>query len=216
MEDTAERIRASLDEKNRARERGLSLSRGIIRDSANAIRAVHRAELTRAEELLQKAGEAVRDVDLALKDHLDIFFAGFVHDALKEYAEANITYALIAGKGIPSPDALEVSYVAYLHGLSEAIGELRRHLLDRLRQGDGQHCESLLQMMDDMYAVLVTMDYPDAMTAGLRRTTDVARSILEKTRGDLTVAIRQRQLELTLHEFESKLASASRPTKSAR
>ncbi|MBI4318587.1 MAG: haloacid dehalogenase [Chloroflexi bacterium] len=211
LEDIAEQIRASLDDKYQAREKGLALSRSIIRDSANAIRAVHRGELSRAEELLQKAGEAVRNVDASLSGHPDIYFAGFVFDAQKEFAEASITYALIAGHSLPGPDSIGVSHVPYLGGLGEAIGELRRYLLDRLRQGDVARCEDVLQVMDDIYGVLVTMDYPDGMTGGLRRVTDVARGILEKTRGDLTVAIRQAQLETSLHEFEKKLASGRAP-----
>ena len=142
-----------------------------------------------------------------------MYYAGFVQDAQKEYAEASITCALIAGRELPQPGALEVGYAPYLNGMGEAIGELRRRLLDLLRHGEVLRCESILQQMDDMYGVLVTMDYPDGMTGGLRRTTDVARSIIEKTRGDLTVAIRQQQLESTLREFESKLVSLSRVTK---
>lgn len=209
LEDIAGVIRASLDEKYRAREMGLILSRGVIRDSANAIRAVHRAEFDGAEKLLSKAREALREIDEALENHPDIYYAGFVQDAQKEYAEASITCALIAGHDVPDPSTLQVDYAPYLNGMGEAIGELRRYLLDALRRGEFEGCEEILQDMDDIYSLLVTMDYPDAMTGGLRRTTDVARSILEKTRGDLTIASRQKQLELKLHEFEDKLKSKS-------
>ena len=213
LEDIAGVVRASLDEKYRAREKGLILSRSVIRDSANAIRAAHRAEFDRAGELLKKAREAVHDMDVALENHPDIYYAGFVQDAQKEYAEASITCALIAGHDLPNPGALKVGYAPYLNGMGEAIGELRRYLLDSLRRGEIEGCEKILEEMDDMYSLLVTMDYPDAMTGGLRRTTDVARSILEKTRGDLTIAIRQRQLELTLSEFENRFKPKSGRTK---
>ncbi|MBI2953799.1 MAG: haloacid dehalogenase [Chloroflexi bacterium] len=207
MEDVAGQIRARFDGKYRARENALQLSRSAIRDSANAIRAAHRGEFDRADELLTKASESVREIDVTLETYQDIYFAGFVQDAQKEYAEASITRALIAGHDLPHPNELQVGDAPYLNGLAEAVGELRRYLLDSLRRGEVGRCEEILQDMDDMYSLLITMDYPDAMTGGLRRTTDVARSILEKTRGDLTVALRQQQLELTLHEFESKLAS---------
>lgn len=205
LEDIADRIRDSFDEKYQAREKGLALSRAVIRDSANAIRAVHRGEFEQAEQLLEKASEALREVNAALSAHQDVYNAGFVQDAQKEYAEAGITLAIIAGRAIPDPEQLAVQYAPFLNGMGEAIGELRRHVLDTLRSGGIQRCEEILRLMDDLYAVLVTMDYPDAMTGGLRRTTDVARGILEKTRGDLTVAIGQRQLEDTVRDFEQRL-----------
>lgn len=213
LEGIAGLIRATFDEKYQAREKGLSLSRSIIRDSANAIRAAHRAEFDRADELLAKARAALREIDAALQNHPDVYYAGFVQDAQKEYAEASITCALFSGQDPPQPDALQVGYAPYLNGMGEVIGELRRYVLDSLRRGEVVRCEEILQDMDDMYSLLVTMDYPDGMTGGLRRTTDVARSILEKTRGDLTVAIRQRELELTLHGFESRMASRGDPDK---
>jgi translin len=166
---------------------------------------VHRSEFEAGQELIGKAADLVRQARAALRDHPDIFHAGFVHDAQKEFAEASLTLALIAGRPLPTPDELSVERAAYLNGLGEAVGELRRHLLDSLRGGDVSHCEECLTAMDDVYSVLVTFDYPDAMTAGLRRTTDNVRGILERTRGDLTLAVRQRDLERKLGEFEKGL-----------
>jgi translin len=186
------RITAELTAKNKAREVGLAASRAIIRLSANAIRAIHRGERDEAERLL---GEAVRTKDealAALAPHPDIYHAGFLHDALKEYAEARATVALLSGEALPDPDEIGVEYPAYLNGIAEAVGELRRGVLDRLRQGRYDECEGLLEAMDDIYAGLVTIDFPDAMTGGLRRTTDQTRGILERTRGDLTMAMVQR------------------------
>lgn len=207
LDDIADKIRSSFDEKYLAREKGLALSRTVIRDSANAIRAVHRGEFAQAEELLRRASKARGEIDDALREHQDVYNAGFVQDAQKEYAEASITLAIIAGRDIPNPEDLVVQYAPYLNGMGEAIGELRRHVLDVLRTGRVHRCEEILRIMDDLYALLVTMDYPDAMTGGLRRTTDVARGILEKTRGDLTVAIGQRQLEDTVRQFEERLSA---------
>lgn len=200
-----EGIRAHFVSKNVAREQALPLCREAIRHSANAIRAVHRGEFELGQELVDKAGGLVREASDALKAHPDIFHAGFVHDAQKEFAEASLTLALVAGRPLPTPDGLGVQHAAYLNGLGEAVGELRRHLLDSLRSGDVDHCEGCLMAMDDIYSVLVTFDYPDAMTAGLRRTTDSVRGILERTRGDLTLAVRQRDLERKLGEFERTL-----------
>ncbi|MGQ9676043.1 MAG: haloacid dehalogenase [Chloroflexota bacterium] len=205
MDQIAESIRCNFDQKSVARERGLSLSRGVIRSSANAIRAIHRGEFEEAQRLIASARDAVSEAVDALEHHPDILYAGFIQDAQKEYAEANITYAIIVGEELPSPEDLGVGYAAYLNGLGEAAGELRRYALDELRRGHLARSEEVLQAMDDIYGVLVTMDYPDAMTGGLRRTTDMVRGVLEKTRGDLTVAVRQRELEVALHDLENKL-----------
>jgi translin len=200
-----ERVRENFAAKNSAREAALPLCREAIRLSANAIRAVHRDDFETAEQLVSKARTQLATARESLQGHPDIYHAGFVHDAQKEYAEASITLALIAGRDFPTPDALQVEQAAFLNGMGEAVGELRRHLLDTLRTGDVEKCEDWLRAMDDMYSVMVTVDYPDAMTGGLRRTTDSVRGILEKTRGDLTLSVQQRRLEQRLDEFGSKL-----------
>jgi translin len=192
LETVIPRILGNFAEKNAAREQGLTASRTVIRLSANAIRAVHRGEFERAHTLLSEA-RTVRDAAAAaLAAHKDIYHAGFMHDAQKELAEASATLALLAGEPLPDPESLGVEYPAYLNGIAEAVGELRRAVMDRLRRGAYEGCEAILDAMDDIFAVLVTIDYPDAMTGGLRRTTDQTRGILEKTRGDLTLAILQR------------------------
>ncbi len=206
LEPVMEQVRAVFADKNSAREKALPLCRDAIRHSANAIRAVHREDFEQAEKLVSVAGQKLAEAKVALQPHLETYFAGFVHDSQKEYAEASITLAIIGGRPLPRPEQLDVELPAYLNGLGEVVGELRRHLLDKLRAGDVEHCESILAAMDDMYSVLVTMDYPDAMTGGLRRTTDSVRGILERTRGDLTVSVRQRELERRLGEFERRLS----------
>lgn len=201
VEEISERIRAHLNEKNAARERALANSREVIRSSALAIRAIHRNEIDRARELIAKARTGVTEAEDLLATHPDILHAGFVHDAAKEYAEASITLALVRGEPMPPPEELRVSYTAYLNGAGEAAGELRRYLLDRLRHGTPEvieQSEQILSMMEDIYSVLVTIDYPDAITGGLRRTTDLVRGVLEKTRGDLTLTIIQTNLQRKL------------------
>ena len=206
IEHIAEMAREGLAGKNAAREASLGRCRDAIRNSANAIRAVHRGDFALAEELSGKAGTLLAEAKQALREHQDIRFAGFVHDAEKEYAESRLTLAFIANhESLPRPHDLDVDIPAYLNGLGEAVGELRRYLLDILRHGNVERCEQVLEMMDEVYGILVTFDYPDAMTGGLRRTTDNTRGILERTRGDLTLAVRQRDLEQRLAEFEGKL-----------
>jgi translin len=193
LETIIPRILDNFAAKNAAREQALSASRAIIRMSANSIRAVHRGEFEQARKQLDEA-KKVRDAAVAaLEGHADVYHAGFLHDAQKEYAEARTTLALLSGGSIPSPEELGVEYPAYLNGIAEAVGEMRRMILDRLRAGEYDGCEEILDAMDDIYSVLVTIDFPDAMTGGLRRTTDQTRGILEKTRGDLTMAMVQRE-----------------------
>lgn len=195
-----ESVRAHLDAKHKAREQALALTREVIRLSANAIRAVHRREFEAAEELLAKARSNLEQTEKGLAQHQDIFHAGFVHDSQKEFAEASTALALIAGRPLPTPEELGVMGPAYLNGIGETVGELRRHLLDSLRQGEIEHCEECLAAMGDIYDVLITMDYPEAVTSGLRRTADAMRGILERTRGDFTMAYVQRRLEDRLRE----------------
>lgn len=177
-----------------ARERALPKSRAAIRLCANAIRAAHCGEFDQSTKLLTEAGGLLRDMALDLREHQDIFYAGFVADAQKEYAEAALTSALMQRQPPPTPEALGVEWAPYLNGLGEAVGELRRYILDRMRQGRLEGCEELLADMDEIYSQLITLDYPDAITGNLRRTTDAVRGILEKTRGDLTLAVSQERL----------------------
>ncbi len=205
LSDIAESVRAHFDAKHRAREQAIALSRDVIRLSANAIRAVHRHDFAAAEKLIAQARAGLDQIQNALANHRDIYFTGYVQDAQKEFSEASTTLALIAGRTLPSPQELGVEPAPYLNGLGETVGELRRHLLDSLRSGDIQHCEESLAAMGDIYDVLVTMDYPEAVTAGLRRATDSIRGILERTRGDFTMAAVQRRLEQKLDDFSKRL-----------
>jgi translin len=210
LEPLAERMRAALDAKNRAREQTLALSREIIRTSANTIRAVHRGEFPAARAGLEQAHAANRRLIAALGGHAEIFSAGYVHDCQKELAEAAITLALVAHQPLPEPESLSVEYPAYLNGMGEAVGELRRHVLDLMRCGNMARAEEVLRHMDDIYSSLVTFDYPDALTGGLRRTTDAVRGILEKTRGDLTTSLHQDQLRDAIREALLQLQSPPR------
>lgn len=188
--------------KHATRERAIQLSREVIRTSANAIRAVHRNELEQAKAQVSAAEALVKETATLLKDHPDLYFTGYTLDAQKEYAEACCVYAFIARTDIPSPEAIGVEVSSYLNGMAEAASELRRYILDSLRRDDDSRSEELMQTMDDVYNVMLVMDFPDALTGSLRRTTDQLRAVLERTRGDLTMTMRQRRLERLLAERE--------------
>ena len=195
LDEISEHIRRRFDDRMRARERALPASRTAIRSCANAIRALHRGDLETAHRLMDEARASLDEGRDAVAEHPEIAFAGYLQDAQKEYAEARVTEVLVAaGTEVPSPEDLGVEDAPYLNGLAEAIGEARRHALDLLRGGSVDEAESVLAAMDDLYSVLVTIDYPDAITGNLRRSTDVARSLIEKTRGDLSVARVSRDL----------------------
>lgn len=206
LDTIADKVRVYFAAEDGAREKGLELSRETIRFSANAIRAVHRGEFDQARELIASARANVEDMTRTLAEHGELAYGGFVHNGTKEYAEACITLSLVAGETLPDPDELGVSYAAYLNGLGEAAGEMRRHLLDTLREGKIERCEEILWAMDDIYSLLVTIDFHDALTGGLRRTTDMVRGVLERTRGDYTISLRQKQLEQRLDEFGNKVS----------
>jgi translin len=195
--------------KMRAREKALSASRSAIRSSANAIRAIHRGEFDQARRLMEEAWSSLAAGKGAVREeHPDVYFAGFLQDAQKEYAEARLTEAIVTGAELPAREELEVELAAYLNGMAESIGEGRRAILDLLRHGDVERGERILTAMEDMYHLLVSMDYPDAITGNLRRSTDVSRGIMERTRGDLTITLVQRRLQEALERHADELGDA--------
>lgn len=206
INEIGERVLSRLEATNGARERALAETRQIVRMSANAIRAVHRDDFDEAARLVGQAREMKDALVAELRDHPNIYWSGYVQDAQKEYAEANIVLGIISGRGVPSPEDLAVENAVYLNGLGEAAGELRRYVLDALRRWQPERAETLLVAMDDIYGLLVTVDYPDAITGGLRRTTDMVRGVLERTRGDLTVALQNRSLLDALERAEARAA----------
>ncbi len=206
------RIKADFDAKNSTREEVLKACRSLVQTSSYIIRSVHRGEREEALRLIAQAEELSAGITHMTRDHPEVYTAGFVHDAQKEYAEARATYALINGEPLPEPEELGVEYPAYLNGLGEAVGELRRSILDLIREGHLERGDELLTYMDDIYYILVSFDYPDAITGGLRRTTDMARAIMERTRGDLTTALRQSKLKEAIARLEENIIRASGDT----
>lgn len=191
----AEKIHQALEARTQARDRALANARQVTRHAATAIRAIHREEHDAAYAQLDQARDLVRAMQRDLNEYPELYYAGYTQDAIKEFIEASITCALIENQPLPTPEELKVEYATYLNGLAEAAGELRRRCLDILRQGYSGEAERLLNCMDDIYATLVTMDYPDAVTNGLRRQTDIIRGVVERTRGDLTISLREQHLE---------------------
>ncbi|MBI2847957.1 MAG: haloacid dehalogenase [Chloroflexi bacterium] len=202
LDSISEQIRKKLADKDEAREKILPLCREAIRFCSEAIRAAHRQEFRESRKLLKSARTLLEESEQILADAAELGNIGLFLDAQKEFAEGNILLALVTGKALPRPDRLGIDSAAYLNGLGEAAGELRRYLLDSMRKGDLSRGEELLSAMDDIYSVLITMDFPDAITGGLRRTTDMVRGVLERTRSDLTLAIQQKALEQRLEKHK--------------
>jgi translin len=199
LDELAEGFRVRFDARMLSRGRALAAARRGVRSCANAIRALHRGEWDLARSLMDEARSSISDGLDAVRDHPEIRFAGYLQDAQKEYAEARITEALLTGaERIPDAEELGVEDAPFLNGMAETVGEGRRFALDLLRQGEVDRAEAVLASMEELYAVLVSIDYPDAITGNLRRTTDVARSLIERTRGDVTTAIGQRDLREAL------------------
>lgn len=195
LHDIVAGIDRTLDAANQARELALPACRRAIRAAGSSIRAVHRLDVAGAAALAGESEAAVREAQRALAPFPALAGGGFLHDAEKEYVEARAVAALVAGEPVPAPDELVVSPTAWMRGTAEAASELRRHLLDRLREGDLDRAEELLAAMDDVYDALVVVDYPDALTNGLRRTLDALRAVLERSRGDVTTTVLQTRLQ---------------------
>jgi translin len=201
----AERIRQNFDMRTSKRDEALKQARQLTRACSLAIRAVHRDDKEAMDANLADAQTLVDKLRDELKDYPELFIAGYTQDSFKEFVEAKVTCALILNEPLQTPEELGVYEATYLNGLAEVVGELRRRTLDILRSGYSQEAERLLGYMDEIYSVLVTMDYPDAITNGLRRQTDLARGIIEKTRGDVTFSLRSAQLTQAIRGLSSQL-----------
>ncbi len=200
-----EKVRDYLSLKQVARERALQLCRQIILNSSASIRAIHQGEYDKARVAARSARDLLIELNQSLSKHPDLLHSGFIRDAQKEYVEAAVLLALVSGEVVPDPDELGMPYVPYLNGLGEVVGELRRQMLDRIRGDELERCEELLKFMEDIYALLMSVDFPDALTANLRRTTDMVRGVLERSRGDLTLTLSQKELEKRLEGFQRHL-----------
>lgn len=200
-----EDIRRDLTARNSVRDLTLNRSRELIRLCAHSIRAVHRHEMAEAASLLAEARAAAAQMIASLADMPDLFYTGYTLDALKELTEAHIVYAFVARAPLPTPGELGVPSSTFLNGLSEAATEMRRFALDLIRLGRVAEAAPYLDLMDDVYSLQTAIDFPDAITGGLRRQTDVLRGTLERTRGDVTLAMRQEEMRVALTAFEVRV-----------
>lgn len=210
LADIMDRIRGELEILNDARDGAIRRSRELIRFCANSIRAMHRAEFDQAQVLLETARQTAAQMVDDVRAYPSVCHAGYTQDALKEFVEAVVTFALLHHEPLPPPEALgvEVDYPAYLNGVAEAASEMRRAILDTIRRGDLEQGELLLANMEEIYAAMTTIDFPDAVTGGLRRTTDALRAVLERTRGDFTITKQQEKLRYALAQFEKRVNGA--------
>lgn len=200
-----------IEARHQAREEALTISRALVRLCANTIRAAHRSRFDEAVPLLREADATAARLYAGVVDVPEVFAAGYVQDAFKEYVEASLLSAFLLGHEVPSASQLRTEPATYLNGLAEAASELRRAILDRLRRNEFEQVEPFLDIMDEVYTLLITVDFPEALTGGLRRTTDALRAVLERTRGDVTTAIRQEQLRAALEGLEARLSDATPP-----
>ena len=207
IKNIIEHIREELEEKDKAREQGITLSREVVRNCRVAMQHVHKMELERAYSMIQTARENVEKMKSVLEDQPDLYYTGFVEHAQQEFTECSVIYALVSGKGIPEPEELKVEPVAYLNGLGDVGGEIKRHILDLIRNGMLDDGERYLNIMEELYTGLMLFDYPDAMTHGLRAKTDRLRLLLEIARGELTAAVRQQKLEMAMQALENQFLS---------
>jgi translin len=205
LEGITNQIREDFDVLTKLRDQVLMEARQLTRSCSLAIRAVHRDDRAVMEGHLNDARNLANKMREEIADHPSLYFTGYTQDALKEFVEANITCAMILNQPLQTPDELQVEDSTYLNGLAEVVGELRRRILDLLRSGYSQEVERLLGIMDEIYSVLVTMDYADAITNGLRRQTDLARGIIEKTRGDVTTSLQGEHLTKAISRLSAQL-----------
>ncbi len=209
LDQTADVIRQDFEKVNAARDKAYERSRSLISLCARAIRAIHREEWATAEALINEARLATQALSDDVRDYPALYYAGYTQDAIKEFVEANLTYALVRNRPIPRPEELGAEYNTWLNGLAEAATELRRRILDIIRHGHSDEAERLLDAMDQVYSILVTFDFNDSITGGLRRRTDTVRAVLERTRGDVTTSLRQAELEAALEGLEARLIALS-------
>ena len=200
-------IRGKLEARSDARNQAIRRSRELIRHCATSIRAMHRGEFGQAQELLETARKAAEQMVDDIEAYPSVTYAGYTQDALKEYVEARAVYAMLRNESLPALDTLgvRVDYPAYLKGLAEAASEMRRAILDTIRRGNLEQGETLLEDMEEVYAAMITIDFPDAVTGGLRRTTDALRAVLQRTRGDFTLSKQQEKLRQALIGFEARM-----------
>ncbi|WP_457619607.1 hypothetical protein [Methanopyrus sp.] len=198
LRETIEDIRGELDALDEARDEAQVVLRDLHKLSSEAVYEVHRGNLEEARRRLDEAAELVSKLHDLLGDFPELLRTGFAENHLQEYAEAEILYSIVKDLRAPSPEEINVSPRAYLLGLLDAVGELRRIVVDALREGDLDRAEEFLGIMEEIYSLTMTFDYPRSVVPNLKRKQDVARSLLEKTRSEVTIAGKTEELKRAL------------------
>jgi translin len=205
IDEFADEAREQLESIHRDRESAYTTSREIVQAASATIKAVHRGEFDEAGGQVARTRELYERMMAAVHASPEIGYSGFVGDAAREYAEAAQVLALIADDDLPGPADIGVDSADWLNGLGDTVGELRRHVLDLIRRDEVDEAEKYLEMMDEIYQTIMSFDYPESVTKGLRRRSDQARGAVERTRGDLTNALRQSRLEKRMRQLEEAL-----------
>ncbi len=202
LDEVISEIEGRLDEKDEVRELAIKSSRTIARLAGAAIQGMHRGEDSAA--ILHETHEEVAKLRSLLDGHPDLFHAGFVENAMQEACESFLVHAILEGEKLPTPKECGVTDTAYLLGLGDVVGELRRFALTALRDGDVASASHSLERMERILDSLMRFDYPTALIA-LKRKQDVARSLIEKTRGEVAVAARSHELAKKIDSLHGKL-----------
>jgi translin len=207
------KIREELQEKEKMREEAQKNMRQATSLSKQAILQIHQKKPKQAQTLLAQAKQIITKLWQTSQKHPNIIYTGMFSAAQQEYAEANIFLKLTQENKFPTPTQINVTPTDYTLGLADVIGEYRRHVLDQLRTGSARKAENSLRTMDQIYIQLMALDESYMLVNGLRRKCDVARKIIEITRGDITQEIRRNQLEQQLKRLENKIKPKTAPAK---
>jgi len=207
-----DKIEKSIDDKDKIREQALKNSREIIINCRKAIQSIHQKQIKKAKENINTASETLQKLNQITKNYPELYHAGFVENAAQELVEAHCFLNIKQGKDLPDPDDINTTYSSYLMGLCDLVGELRRTALDSIRQGKPKKADKCLDMMEEIYDVIIRFDYPSGLIP-IKKKQDMVRGMIEKTRGELAVASCERRIEYRTDEFRGMLDSVGNSNK---
>ncbi len=208
LDGIIEKIENHIGEKEKVREDALKASRDIIIFCRKGIQQLHRNQMEEAESYMKQASSRLAQLYEITMGHADVFHTGFVENAAQEYVEIQCLYNIMKGVDLPDPDAIQTTYSAYLLGLCDVVGELRRGALDFMLEGNTQKANEYLGYMDRIYDAIMSFDYPSALVP-IKKKQDMVRSLIEKTRGELVVSSCEQRIHDRTHEFHGLLDQAT-------
>ena len=206
-------VKKELTQKDKVRENAQESMRKATSLSKQAILLIHQKRVEDAKKFIDNAKEVISRLQGLAKEYPEIIYSGMFSAALQEYSEAHIFLRLIEESRFVSPKDINVPSVDYVLGLADVVGEYRRLALDALREGNVKKGEKCLETMDEIYIELMAMDEAYMLVPGLRRKCDIARRIIETTRGDITQEVRRKSLEDYLRRFEQAQRKKRQPRK---